>query len=508
SSSTTESAPDSEPDPMPIADDGGDGASVGSVVSDAEVDDSTETGGTDESQLAAEQWPSGEPESEGGDVTVSSVVDSLNEISEPSPTLEAPPETVDDSEIVTPEWWGSHLADTAPEPLEADEIDAALAAATARGEPGICRLEGALDAARIFVDGPDLYEITFDPPRKQRALGWLFCRSDKLSEEELDRARQTAEERGTSVPAALIREGLMPRGVVEAGRRARLRELLPEVRKRQLAWATFQAFETRPTEFSHDPVSLRPVLFDRVYESTMEVDGETLETIRERFSGQRISAEGLDDFSPDETALDDREARFVERVLDEPKTFEQLVRESTLYENDVVRLTGVLEKLGWISVGEWDEETKTEKRQTHKLVQLKTQLEGNNRFEKFDVHWAAHQGDIEDRYADFLEAFDKLEGAFEPESHEAEVLSELRSDCRENYEFLSDRQQRRDYRREIKSSFQTHSAIQLYEDQLEQAQIQKDIPALRDHCRRLFELDPDHGEAAAFLEKLEEIEQD
>ena len=404
------------------------------------------------------------------------------------------------------DWWESYLADAEPVRLEADDFGGALAAAAKHGEFGVCSLEGPLDTVRLVIDGPEVYEIDFVPPRSERSLGWLFCRAKKLSRDDLERAIAVASDAGISVPAALVREGLLAQKTVEAGRRARLRELLPEVRERDVLGAEFRRFDAPPEELTHQPISLRSELFGRVYREAMRMDDERFEELRGDFVGQIVRPVEMESFPVEQSPLDDRQARFVDKVLVEPKSFDQLVRESTMYEKGVLQLVAALERLGWVALGDWDEETKTKERKAQKLVQLKTRLEGSDRFDQFDVHWTAHTAEVEATYEELSEDLEALEGEFEAGSHEAEELERLREECEENYEFLANKRRRREYRRDVKSKFQIRSAIQLYEDQLEQAQMQRDIPTVRDHCNRLLELDSGHEEAKVLLSKIDQLE--
>ena len=317
--------------------------------------------------------------------------------------------------------------------------------------------------------------------------------------DELERARVLAAIHDITVQDALVDLGFISLRELIDVLRSELYDDLDRLDRSadELDELVLYELEQRPSiRLRRSSVGLVEYVVRRKLARVSELSSQALEEKKSAFSEGLIHRQTSPRVEVDELGLGERHRRFLEEILDEPRSLFDLQRVSNLRTRETIEVLIVLNELGF--VGRRDHDKHAPMRQ--EIERAHRDLATQNHFELLGVHWAADDREVVEGYNRAREKFEEVSEALEEEL--ADELEAVRQKYRQAYHVLSDAERRRAYRREEIDAYRIRNTLKVYRDQAESLQMREDKSDLIDTLRRIVELDRDAETARRQLEAL------
>lgn len=375
------------------------------------------------------------------------------------------------------------------------------------GRPGISVLDIDMGerCAQIVLEDHNLLDVELYPTVAHERLEALLAAADKLSPDQIARARRHMERHGVAMAEALIDLNIMSHSSIAVALKTRARFLLGRIWKARGGRAGLYLLDELPRRFLAPATPLAFHLFKRMRDNFSAREASWIEERTQFFRGHLITRTLQPDCDVEKLDLRPKEMRLYSRVLDTDRPLSEIVRISQMSEADVVALLEALRRLGLLDLLEANPWTRRRTEFVAQLTRMKVRLQTKNRFEMLGVHWTVYDEELERAYEQRLAS---LEGDSLPEGLDEDALAlveQLRESLSEAYDFLADAKRRASYRDEIVDDFDKKSALQMFEKQADTAKLRRDLGGAIDAYRRVLEIDRRHQRAKqdiAVLEKL------
>lgn len=380
------------------------------------------------------------------------------------------------------------------EELEPEEI--LLEVATTEGYK-VLQLELDDQTRQYVVHDGKVVDDRLDPPvDAEQQLIERMVDDGYITSEQLERADALANIHDMSCQDALVDIGSITVEQLLEIIRLRLVDEIEVIWEAASGQMALYSLSKRPAlRLRRATVDLLPVIVDRVRHRFEELHPSELDELRSSFSGHRIQKRQPLPFDIARLELDRSGRRFLDVLLDEPRTLADLKRMSNLWGERLIRQLLVFDELNLL------ERCGTAKKSPDhdRIDGLAKSLEGKNHFEVLEIHWSAYPEEVEQAYEKVRE---RLEVSEEVRESKSEKLEELRRCISRARSTLIDDNSRRRYRNKQVDDFAQRSALEVYERKAETYEMRRDIEKLIDCLARIVELNPDADEARQKLEAL------
>lgn len=251
-----------------------------------------------------------------------------------------------------------------------------------------------------------------------------------------------------------------------------------------------------PLRLRRSSIDLAEQLARRIQVQMGRFSPTQLQQRAERFSGHRLSLVSDPSVTLTRFGFDAQRRRFLDVILDEPKTLSEIQRISNLRDRETIRFLLVIDELDLL------EKTARDTRlfEHSEIEGLYERLDGADHFEVLGIHWSAYGDEVDNAYRDLRDTLDVPEAV---EEKLGEKLHRLREAVSKAHAVLSDRLERRAYRDKLVDDFSQRSVLEVYEKKVDSHRMRGEGEKLVDCLHRILELNPGHEKARKLMEKLD-----
>lgn len=364
---------------------------------------------------------------------------------------------------------------------------------------GICQVRTSQRRWDMILKDGQLFEVIENPPRGDKSLAALLVRSGRITQKQLEAARERADRLETTLPESLRDLQALSYQKLILAMKSHVVILLRDVLKADAGKASWTPLEHLPRAYFHPPVVLIQRLFEHIYDRVSNFSDARLEMLRERMKGQRMQRKSDEAFPWGVLELEGRQKRLAMKVLEKSRSVDNVLRSSPLNESRTMGVMVALDRLGALNYHGFDEATRTRERTTEDIALLHAQATTDNLFEVLGLHWTTYPDEIEKSYRELNERIEKLEAIEGLNAEQRRKLDTVRKRIDDAYETLQDKRERKKYRKANHDDFEYKSAVQAYENQLEMLTLQHKGDEVGDRCERILELRPNHRKAKKLL---------
>lgn len=391
--------------------------------------------------------------------------------------------------------------------LDETSLDKVLLDLSSRTGIGALELRARRHSARLLIETGRVHRIELIPSMAKRSLLALMQRGGKLDENQVRRVRKYARAHGLSSAQALLQmPQVLPPDVVRSGVRSRVRYLLRRLLDANLASAEFRTRQTLPADTVPAGVPLVESLFAHTRAAHTGKQSGRRGRAEASFRGKQLARKTSFAFSVNQLGLDFHERQLVDNILEEARSFEQVLQRSPLPSADTVALLAGLEAVGLLdarpiglSSPESSSWTQERDEALTRVALMEARLERESYFSIFGAHWATYDAEVERRFSTLHSRFKTLEQPLGLSSGDRRRITAVRERIEAIYRVLEDPAQRRRYRNTLVPASRRRRAARKLE-QLGGAALRRGaFASALDYFQRLLELEPDHDKVSRVL---------
>jgi hypothetical protein len=383
-----------------------------------------------------------------------------------------------------------------------DGLIPALVEIAALKVTGLLELKSPAYSLVLTLERGCVQDITRTPVRDQDSLERLLVGAGKLSESQLEQAREFAQQYQISVGEALVDLALLEYGEVRVALKTRLLYMTRQLWAGQFKEATLTTLERLPQRSLALPVFLWSLLYRHVLESFTQRSAAELDALREASRGMSIRRVDPLPCDVSQLELSAKHSRLLTVLLEEVRTEPEIVSMSQMGRTEVAAVLLTLKALGLTDEYIPDTARQHRTRQLDALTTVQARLNTQNFFEALGLHWSAYDEEIEAAYKAMRAQYDPQSGEFSHISEARDMLAEVSSHLDRAYSELRLRHKRTAYRSQVVDAFKIRSSIEMLEKQIDMAKIRRDIDDAIVYCKRVLELQPSNAKAQQDLKLL------
>lgn len=383
-----------------------------------------------------------------------------------------------------------------------DGLVSALVEVAALKVTGLLELKSSAYTLVLTLERGCVQDITRTPVRDQDSLERLLVSAGKISEVQLEQARELAEQYQISVGEALVDLALLEYGEVRVALKTRVLYMTRQLWAGQFKEATLTTLERLPQRSLALPVFLWSLLYRYVLESFTQRSAAELDALREASRGMSIRRVEPLPCDISQLELGAKHTRLLTVLLDEVRTEPEIVSMSQMGRTEVAAVLLTLKALRLTEEYVPDAARQHRTRQLDALTTAQARLGTQNLFEALGLHWSAYDEEIEAAYKNVRAQYDPQSGEFSHISEARETLEEVSSQLDRAYDELRLRNKRTAYRNQVVDAFKIRSSIEMFEKQIDMAKMRRDIDEAIVYCKRILELQPSNAKAQQDLKLL------
>lgn len=383
-----------------------------------------------------------------------------------------------------------------------DGLIPALVEVAALKVTGLLELKSPAYSLVLTLERGCVQDITRTPVREQDSLERLLVGAGKLSEGQLEQARELAEQYQISVGEALVDLALLEYGEVRVALKTRVLYMTRQLWAGQFKEATLTTLERLPQRSLALPVFLWSLLYRYVLESFTQRSAAELDALREASRGMSIKRVEPLPCDVSQLELGAKHSRLLTVLLDDVRTEQELTSMSQMGRTEVAAVLLTLKALGLTEEYIPDAARQHRTRQLDALTTAQARLGAQNHFEALGLHWSAYDEEIEAAYKNIRAQYDPQSGEFSHISEARDTLAEVSSHLDHAYDELRLRHKRAAYRGQVVDAFKIRSSIEMFEKQIDMAKMRRDIDEAIVYCKRILELQPSNAKAQQDLKLL------
>ncbi len=395
------------------------------------------------------------------------------------------------------------------EALASDRILDILLQMSANGFTGLMIVEqGEGQREQLRFDGGLVVERSTEPRRAEEELGPMLLAADRIDRRDLAMAAAHADELGINLARSLMELSILNPDELRHAIAGRLTFVLRELCGREKGALKVYGGDALPAGFLPQPplrvhVAAERIIFERLFRRLKQLPvkdresrlSEVLDTYPEVLEEER---ERLD-----RALHEDSHLRLVERVITGRKRMREVLTESALPPGETFAVLFGLHRMGLVRFDRSLHDTVVRERLRENITVKHLSVHKASYFEVLNVHWSSYSEVIAEAHERLSEQFDpeNIPAALEDEVHGK--VAEINERVEAAYAALAKRETRHAYRKRIMPEYKLDHAIPLFFKQAELARRRQQFHSARDSLKRVLEIEPEHGEAAAYLEAVE-----
>ncbi len=407
--------------------------------------------------------------------------------------------------------------------------------------PSLLEMRAGKRAAKLVLQDGRIHHVQLLPFSEKRSLLAFLHRKGRLNAERAIRIRRHARDQGIIQARALLKtpEFVSKRDVL-AGVRTVISRLMSKVFDAKLETADYYQLDALPPALQVTSVPLVRVVFSHVRAAHGGTYQAPRDRLVERLQDMHLSRNSsLLTIGFNDLGLKLHERPLFERVLDKPRAFDIVMRDSPLPRNDTLAILAGLEAVGFLEVrtpglgatgsssytvsssslsssslssSSLSSSSLASSSSSGRAGDLKTalaridamaaRLERDNHFDIFGLHWTAYDAEIDRRYKELAKQFELLSQPLGMEPKDRKRLEKIRTRLKKIYAILCEPERRNNYRRTVVGPAARRKTATKLEALGDGAFRRKSFESALDYYQRLLELNPDHSKAARLLPML------